>query len=251
MVCLVFTGACAARPSPTNAIWTTDMTNTSQKTEKPKELVILLHGIIRNKLDMMPMSLYLENAGYHTLNIHYPSRKKTLEDLTTFIHEKITASPFSAEAPKIHFVTHSMGSLIARYYIAVYKPERLGKVVMLGPPNTGSEFADWLSETKVLAPLFEKVFGPAGPQLKTTHKHIDGAVHYPIGVIAGNFSINPLSPWVLPGESDGIVPVERTKIEGMADHIVVSSTHTFMMFNPSVMKQVLSFIQNGRFQHPE
>jgi len=227
------------------------MTDSSPKTEKPKELVVLLHGIIRNKLDMMPMSLYLENAGYQTLNIHYPSRKKNLEDLSAFIHEKITASPYYAEAPQIHFVTHSMGSLIARYYIEIYKPDRLGKVVMLGPPNTGSEFADWLSETKVLAPLFERIYGPAGPQLKTTHKHIDGVVTYPIGVIAGNFSINPLAPWVLPGESDGIVPVERTKIEGMTDHIVVSSTHTFMMFNPSVMKQVLTFIKTGRFQHSD
>ncbi|MCB1681367.1 MAG: alpha/beta hydrolase [Rhodospirillales bacterium] len=219
----------------------------TNSSDVPKDLVILLHGMLRNKLDMLPMSYYLEDQGYKVLNILYPSRKKSLEDLTTFVHEKITASPDYAEAPQIHFVTHSMGSLVARYYIEIYKPDRLGKVVMLGPPNTGSEFADWLSETKILAPLFKKIYGPAGQQLKTTHKHIDGAITYPLGVIAGNFSINPLAPWVLPGEHDGIVPVERTKIEGMADHIVVTSTHTFMMFNPSVMKQVLTFIQTGRF----
>ncbi|MCL4679426.1 MAG: alpha/beta fold hydrolase [Alphaproteobacteria bacterium] len=220
-------------------------------TQKPRELVILLHGIFRNRVDMMPMSLYLEKHGYNTLNIAYPSRHQTLEDLTGFVHAKITESPHYADATRIHFVTHSMGSLIARYWIALYKPDRLGSVVMLGPPNTGSEFADWLSETKVLAPLYEKLFGPAGAQLTTKHKHIDGTIDYPIGVIAGNFSINPLAPWVLPGEHDGIVPVERTKIEGMTDHIVVPSTHTLMMFNPSVMQQVLSFLKHNRFEHDE
>lgn len=225
------------------------MTSAHTESWKPKELAILLHGIFRNRVDMMPMSLYLEKHGYETLNIAYPSRHQTLEDLTDFVHKKITGSLHYAEAPRVHFVTHSMGSLIARYWIALYKPDRLGSVVMLGPPNTGSEFADWLSETKVLAPLYEKLFGPAGAQLTTTHKHIDGTIDYPIGVIAGNVSINPLAPWVLPGAHDGIVPVERTKIEGMTDHIVVPSTHTLMMFNPSVMRQVLSFLRHRRFEH--
>lgn len=220
-------------------------------THEPRELVVLLHGIIRNRVDMMPMGLYLEKHGYETLNLTYPSRQQSLEDLTDFVHKKITGSPHYAGAPRIHFVTHSMGSLIARYWIALYKPDRLGSVVMLGPPNTGSEFADWLSETKILAPLYEKIYGPAGAQLTTTHKHIDGTIDYPVGVIAGNVSINPLAPWVLPGEHDGMVPVERTKIEGMTDHIVMPTTHTLMMFNPSVMRQVLSFLKDRKFAHAE
>ncbi|MCB1591438.1 MAG: alpha/beta hydrolase [Alphaproteobacteria bacterium] len=218
-------------------------------TKEDRDLVVLLHGILRHKVDMMPMGLYLEKRGFDTLNILYPSRKQSLEDLTAFVHKKITSDPRYESAPRIHFVTHSMGSLIARYLIALYRPDRLGNVVMLGPPNTGSEFADWLSDTKILAPLFEKIFGPAGAQLTTTHKHIDKEINYPVGVIAGCFSINPLAPWVLPGESDGIVPVDRTKIAGMTDHIVVPSTHTFMMFNGDVMKQVLNFLEHRHFVH--
>ncbi len=217
--------------------------------DKSTELVVLMHGILRNKIDMIPMSMYLQNRGYKTLNILYPSRQKSLEDLTEFVREKMVESPHFEGATKLHFVTHSMGSLIARYYIKTHQPENLGNVVMLGPPNTGSEFADWLDETKAFAQFYKKFYGPAGQQLKTTHKHIDDDIDYPIGVIAGNVSINPLAPWVLPGEHDGIVPVERTKIEGMADHIVMPATHSFMMFNKNVMRQTTNFLETGKFDH--
>jgi triacylglycerol lipase len=119
---------------------------------------------------------------------------------------------------------------------------------MLGPPNTGSEFADWLSDTKILAPAFKAIYGPAGPQLRTDYKHADGDITYPLGVIAGNMSINPLAPWILPGEHDGIVPVERTRIEGMSDHIVIPATHSFMMFNSEVMQQAYHFLQHAAFK---
>ncbi len=214
-----------------------------------KELVVLLHGILRSKMDMLLMDKFFEKNGYDTLNILYPSREQKLEDLSDFVHEKIISSNKYHNNITINFVTHSMGGLIARYYIARKKPEKLGKVVMLGPPNTGSEFADWLSDTKIFAPAFKAIFGPAGEQLTTCYEHIDGDITYPLGVIAGNVSINPLAPWILDGQHDGMVPVERTKIEGMADHIVIPTNHTFMMFNKEVMRQSLYFLRNSHFDH--
>ncbi len=217
--------------------------------EEKNELVILLHGILRSKMDMHFLNKHFTENGYDTLNILYPSREKNLEDLAEFVQEKIQDCPqYHGEDTTIHFVTHSMGGLIARYYIATHKPQNLGTVVMLGPPNTGSEFADWLSETEILAPLFSSVFGPASAQLGTKYKHIDDDIHYPLGVIAGNLSINPLAPWILNGEHDGIVPVERTKIKGMTDHIVIPATHSFMMFNSDVIDQALYFLQNQKFK---
>lgn len=211
--------------------------------------VVLLHGILRSRTDMLPLSHYLESKGYNALNILYPSRKKNLEDLTDFVEEKIKSAENYDETKPLHFVTHSMGGLIARYYIATRKPANLGRVVMLSPPNTGSEFADFLKEHKQFAPIFKKIFGPASDQLGTKYKHLDGEITYPLGIIAGNVSINPLAPWILPeGEHDGIVPVERTKIAGMRDHLVVPSTHTFMMFNPAVMKQVVHFLEKEKFK---
>jgi esterase/lipase len=215
--------------------------------KKKNEFVVLLHGILRSKTDMLPLRNYLEKHGYETLNILYPSREKNLEDLTDFVDEKIKSAENYNSKMTLNFVTHSMGGLIARYYIATRKPKNLGRVVMLGPPNTGSEFADFLKEHKQFSKIFRAMFGPASDQLSTKYKHMDGDITYPLGIIAGNLSINPLAPWVLPGEHDGIVPVERTKIEGMKDHIVMASTHSFMMFNPRVMKQVANFLKEEKF----
>lgn len=212
-----------------------------------KDFVILLHGILRSKTDMLPLTLYLKRRGYRALNVLYPSRRKNLEDLTDFVRQQAESHPHYREARQIHFVTHSMGGLIARYYIATHRPENLGRVVMLAPPNTGSEFADTLSGHPFLGPLYTKLFGPAGLQLKTDYTHIDKTIDYPLGVIAGDFSINPLALGVLPAPHDGIVTVERTKIEGMAEHIVMPVTHTFMMFNPKVMAQTLHFLEHGHF----
>lgn len=215
--------------------------------QEKQEIVVLLHGILRSKTDMLFLRKNFEENGYDTLNILYPSREKSLEDLSEFVHEKIINHPGYSDDTTVNFVTHSMGGLITRYYIARYKPKNLGKVVMLGPPNTGSEFADWLTETEALAPIYKMLFGTAGQQLTTKHKHIDREINYPLGVIAGNASINPLAPWILDGEHDGIVPVERTKIEGMKDHIIMPATHSFMMFNPQVINQALYFLQHEEF----
>ncbi len=185
-------------------------------TKSKDELVVLLHGILRSKTDMLTLDKYLEKHGYKTLNILYPSREMSLEDLTAFVTEKIENHPHYTPEKPLHFVTHSMGGLIARYYIATHKPKNLGKVVMLGPPNTGSD------------------------------------IDYPLGIIAGSTSINPLAPWGLKdilGEHDGVVPVERTKIDGMTDHIIIPATHSFMMFNPKAMKQVEHFLEDGHFNH--
>lgn len=213
------------------------------------EMIVLLHGILRSKTDMHFLTKFFQEHGYNTFNILYPSREQPLEDLSDFVKDKITHAPHYTDSTTLHFVTHSMGGLITRYYIHREKPKNLGKVVMLGPPNTGSEMADWLSDTKVLAPLFKGLFGPASGQLRTDYNHIDNDITYPLGIIAGSASINPLAPWILDGEHDGIVPVERTKIKGMTDHIILPATHSFMMFNKDVMKQALNFIQNNQFDH--
>jgi len=189
----------------------------------------------------------LIKQGYDCVNILYPSRSKNLEDLTEFIQNEIQSHQnYNAEKP-MHFVTHSMGGLLTRYYIATQKPKNLGKVVMLSPPNTGSEFADFFTTNKLFSPLYKSIFGPAGQQLVTTHEHPCDNIDYPLGIIAGSSSINPLAPFILSNEHDGIVPVERTKIDGMCDHITLKSNHSLMMFDPKVIKQVIYFLENNRF----
>jgi triacylglycerol esterase/lipase EstA (alpha/beta hydrolase family) len=208
---------------------------------------ILLHGILKSRTDMQKIGRTLERDGYTPHNITYPSRQQSLEDLTTYLHTKLKGIPAS---DTIHFVGHSMGGLLTRYYIHRYHPKNLGRVVMLSTPNTGSEFADKLKSTPILRSLYKSIYGPAGQQLSIDHHHPD-TITYPLGIIAGTRSINPLSPIFLPrkhiGPHDGMVPVTRTKIDGMADHITMPVNHTTMMKDPRVITQVKHFLKHKKF----
>jgi pimeloyl-ACP methyl ester carboxylesterase len=211
------------------------------------ETVVLLHGILRTGGSMRMIKYRLEREGYDVIAITYPSNKQTLEQITDYVHGELKLSDKFNKAGQVHFVTHSMGGLVTRYYLDRHRPAHLGRVVMMGPPNQGSEFADFMSEKKSLSKIFSKLFGPAGQQLRTGHEHDDDEIDYDVGVIAGSRSINPLAPWVLDGEHDGIVPVERTKIDGMKDHIVLPTSHSSMMYSPKVLRQISHFLKNGAF----
>lgn len=214
-----------------------------------KETVVLLHGIFRGKLDMWPLQKYLEWCGYDVLNISYPARRKNLSELALILNHKIRSHRKYRDGATLNFVTHSLGGLLTRYYIRYYCPDNLGRVVMLGPPNTGSEWADHMRNARWLRPLFRFGFGPVGEELLTTHVH-DGCdeADYDLGIIAGRKSAVPFAKYILNGEHDGMVPVERTKLRGMKDHLVMDTTHTYMITKPSVMRQVGSFLKTGKFQ---
>ncbi len=223
---------------------------------KPRkdETVVLLHGILKSRFDMALIAHHLENEGYDVINISYPSREMELEQLSDFVKKELELRPSFNTASKVHFVTHSMGGLITRYFLHKHRPDNLGRVVMLSPPNQGSDFADFMTETKALKGIYDKLFGPAGAQLRTDHKHaIDKKVDFPLGIIGGNASINPLAPWVLGnnGDHDGIVPIERMKIEGMTDMIILKTSHMLMVLSPEVRKQVSHFLEHEKFDHPK
>jgi pimeloyl-ACP methyl ester carboxylesterase len=188
----------------------------------------------------------LEAAGYATLNLDYASRRKALEGLAEDIHPSIQRFAKSIDGP-VHFVCHSMGGLLARVYIARYRPERLGRVVMLGTPNNGSEIADRLRHFRP----YRAFFGPAGQQLGTLRDDALNAlfppVDYPVGVIAGNRSIYPIASTFLPKPHDGRVSVENTKLDGMADHIVVRTSHPWLVRNSIAIEQTIAFLKDGKF----
>ncbi|MET0906605.1 MAG: alpha/beta fold hydrolase, partial [Tardiphaga sp.] len=146
------------------------------------------------------------------------------------------------------FVGHSMGGLLARVYIGKHRPQRLGRVVMLGTPNGGSEIADKLKDWL----LYRLYFGPAGQQLVTARDAATAAllpaVDYPVGIIAGNRSLDPItSRFILPGANDGRVTVARTRLDGMADHLVIAASHALMMKNKEAIAQTIAFLKHGRF----
>ena len=209
------------------------------------ECVILLHGLARTANSMNQMEHALKEAGYSVANINYPSRKSEVEKLAdSAIKAGLSQCP--SEAP-ISFVSHSMGGILIRQYLALHSIDRLKRVVMLGPPNHGSQVIDKMANT----PGFKLINGPAGLQLGTGKASLPnklGPANFDLGIIAGTRSINLIFSSMLPNADDGKVSVESTKLEGMSEHLEMPVTHTFMMRNPKVINQVIHYLQNGAFK---
>lgn len=178
----------------------------------------------------------------------YPSRTAPVERLSEWaIAPAVTACQRDG-ATTIHFVTHSLGGILVRSYLARHTIPELGRVVMLGPPNQGSELVDKLGTLW----FFKRINGPAGDELGTEVHSVTcrlGPANFCVGVIAGNRSINWINSCLIPGPDDGKVSVARARLEGMTDFVVVPATHPFLMRNRTVIRQTLAFLQTGRFEH--
>lgn len=210
------------------------------------ETVVLLHGLARNAGSMSKLAAALKQNGYFVINVDYPSTKHDIESLVDIAIQQTIVQ--QAPDSKIHFVTHSMGGILVRQFLQDNELENLGRVVMLGPPNQGSEVVDALHAL----PGFKTINGPAGLQLSASEEGLPaqlGPANFELGVIAGSRSINLILSTMLPVPNDGKVSVESSKLEGMADHVTLPVTHTFMMRNQKVIEQVLCFLKNGRFEH--
>jgi len=220
----------------------------SSPTLSAPETVILLHGLCRTGHSMAKMERALTNAGYKVQNISYPSRMASIQQLADDAIGKAVANCQRDSAAKIDFVTHSLGGILVRSYLARHSLSSLGRVVMLAPPNQGSEVVDKLGWTFV----FKWLNGPAGNELGTdAHSTPNrlGPATYPVGVIAGDRSINWINSLLIPGRDDGKVSIERTKLAGMSDHLVIHTAHPFIMKNREAIRQAICFLQSGRFKH--
>ena len=208
------------------------------------EAVVLLHGLGRTEQSMRPLADRLVEAGFTVCNLHYLSMSRSPDELVTELTPKIAAC--GAEASRLHFVGHSLGGILVRAVLAENHPANLGRVVMLASPNGGSEYVDWLGGSR----LFRWILGPTASELGTGAMSLPRRLPAPdfeLGVIAGTRSLNPFSRWILPGEHDGTVTVESTKLAGMSDFLTVPSNHTFIMRSDTVATATIHFLRYGAF----
>ena len=211
------------------------------------ECVILLHGLARTSNSMAKLGERLSSDGYYVVNIDYPSRKKTVTELSEIAINEGLQKCQDKHAKPINFVTHSLGGILVRQYMKDHKHVDIGRVVMLGPPNKGSEVVDNLKNV----PGFKLMNGPAGMQLGTGAADVPkslGPVNFELGIIAGSQSINLILSSFLPNPDDGKVSAESTKIEGMCGFIILPTTHPFMMKNNRVITEVINFLRQGEFK---
>jgi triacylglycerol lipase len=213
----------------------------------PPDGVVLLHGMCRQKTCMATMAAALQKAGYIVENIGYPSRSDDVAGLAGQVIGPAMASPTLRDCPRIHFVTHSLGGILVRRYFADHPHDRLGRVVMLGPPNQGSEVVDRIGSWW----LFRKINGPAGADLGTSPDSMVnqlGPVSFELGVIAGDRSINWINSAMIKGPDDGKVSVENTTVAGMKAHKVIHAAHPFLMKNREAIRLTIRFLASGGFE---
>jgi triacylglycerol lipase len=209
------------------------------------DCVILLHGLGRTPLSMKRIEWALQKQNYRVINVRYPSTRVSIQDAADDWLEDVLKTRVTDPSAKIHFVTHSLGGIVLRQYLTNHEIPNLGRVVMLAPPNHGSELADRLRNNF----LYCLTTGPAGQQLGTGEASVPnqlGPVDFELGVIAGDRSLNPLfSSWI-PGPDDGKVSVRSAKMPG-ADFFLVHYSHTWMAWSPQVSFAIVQFLRTGHF----
>ncbi len=210
------------------------------------DYVVLVHGLDWFRDTLQPTADFLHRQGYETINVRYPSRKVASPCEAADWVRAVVAERCSDPKKRIHLVAHSMGALVVREFLARGKPARLGRVVLLAAPNHGTPLADalqWKPLAKMVSPA-----AAASCCLKGSYQHLPATADYSPGILMGNRPgwFPYLSPFIK-GPDDGVVPVASGRLEGMADFRVVTTSHTRIPKNPEALREVLAFLQEGRF----
>lgn len=215
-------------------------------TPRHPSCVILLHGLFRSAMAMTPIEWQLEEEGFTVVNATYPSLSYPIEELATMAVESGLSQCHEQGLERIHFVTHSLGGILVREYLDSSEIKGLGRVVMLGPPNQGSQVADTVNSLTFLEGLMPAAIGELGTGNNSIPIHL-GPVSFELGVIAGTFNWRRNLPGFPDEEGDGTVTVAETVVPGMLDFLELPVSHTFMIWSNEVARQAIHFLRHGQF----
>lgn len=207
--------------------------------------VVLLHGLARGPASMRSIERALVAAGHPVCNVGYPSRRY---DLRTLARDHVLPgirACFPGQVGAVDVVTHSMGGVVLRH-LDRHAGLRIRRVVMLAPPNHGSEIVDLLGD---LAP-FRHLAGPAAQQLRSDVAASGAPPGYTLGILAGNRTLNPLLSLLLPGADDGKVSVASARLAGMRDFRVLPTSHPLILHDSTAIAMILNFLHHGCFAGP-
>ena len=214
------------------------------------DYVVLIYGIYQPPFAMKTIKNTLDKAGYYVLNFEYDFRCYSIDEIVKSSLDKFLKKHCIDPKKKIHFVTYSSGGLIIRRYLEKYPLLKLGRVVMIAPPNHGSKLVDFLK--KYLNFIYRFIAGVLGQQLGTgkndyIHKTLKQSINFDLGIIAGLGSLSPFSYFIIDEPHDGMTSIESTKLKGMKDHIVITASHMLILYFNFTAKKVLNFLTKGSF----
>lgn len=218
--------------------------------------VVLLHGLAAPRWSMKLLGRYLQKeCDYYPFVVEYASTRSTVDDQARGLANVIKSLEGIDE---IHLVGHSMGNIVIRRYLAGdnspengWRPDaRIGRIVMIAPPNHGSITATRLSDFS----LFQKLLGESGRQLGKGWQDLEQRLAIPnveFGIIAGGFGTRIGLSLTVPGDDDGRISVETTRLAGATDFVVVSAVHEFIANDPRVLGLTGQFLASGFFKSPD
>jgi len=205
--------------------------------------VVLLHGLWRGWRAMQPIARALGDEGFSTLNLPYPSARLPIAQLVSRVRAEV--EKIAGDQP-VHFITHSLGGILVRSLLAGQVPWETGKIIMLAPPNHGSEIVDWSKKHLLL----HQVLGPAGRALGSDGAPRELAALPPeiqAAVIMGNRGSIPVFTKLLELENDGIVSTEKGRIDGLRGFTVIHADHTFIQCHPEAIRLSIHFLKTGEW----
>ena len=212
-----------------------------------REVVVILHGVAISSRLTARLAEFIAAAGYEVHNLDYPSKTVPLPELGPRWLAAKLAELGVDRAPRLHFVTHSMGGLIVRGYLAAHRPANLGRVVTIVPPHHGSVVSDKLRRLPIIWRIIGRNLGALGTGPDAYWRTLPQQADFELGVIAGSSALNPLGWFLLERPHDGTVAERSTRLAGLRDHLTLPSNHTLILFRRRTADQAVAFLRTGRF----